>query len=348
MITVIDRPSSPITLVTLDRLVANIGAGSSASDDGIKLMTITFHNLLHIPECVVMNGPPCYNWQFFLERFGGWIMKLVNSRSKPIENLGNELRTIEAVNQYYSEMAPIGETLETQQQATIGAADLYNFTHGSETWTFMKRFGQIAVDESIHDLLRKAYAQLLMAAEPSTCPRSAFELELQVQREMPLRSHLEFAESYCNFRRGDLIVEGSENPITNRPRVNSWIRVRIFSTTYSKFVVRYHQARKFIKHQYCGATHHFAYCDVPEDDPEQVHPDGEYKRCPKTKSIRFGAQTRWTKAFVAVECILTTVSCLEHNGAANPLESLSLTEKFIFDDGNQVEYIRRETSREYI
>lgn len=48
---------------------------------------VTIHALLHVVDDIRMNGPPCNNWSFVMERYCGILVPAVKSRSHPFTAL---------------------------------------------------------------------------------------------------------------------------------------------------------------------------------------------------------------------------------------------------------------------
>lgn len=49
--------------------------------DRLSMCPLTIHALLHVPNDIRMNGPPCFNWSFIMERWCNWL-KPAASKSK--------------------------------------------------------------------------------------------------------------------------------------------------------------------------------------------------------------------------------------------------------------------------
>ena len=48
---------------------------------------LTIHALLHVADDIEMNGPPCYNWSFVMERYCGLLVPAVKSQKHPFTAL---------------------------------------------------------------------------------------------------------------------------------------------------------------------------------------------------------------------------------------------------------------------
>src|SRR5258708_19439441 len=65
---------------------------------------LTAHALLHIPNDIRNNGPPCMNWTFMMERWCGSLLPAIKSWKKPFICLGFQqyqaAQYLEIANQY--------------------------------------------------------------------------------------------------------------------------------------------------------------------------------------------------------------------------------------------------------
>ena len=70
---------------------------------------LTLHALLHIPNNIRNNGPPCMNWTFVMEHWCGSLLPVIKSRKKPFTSLALQqyqtAQYLEVINQQQSAIA---------------------------------------------------------------------------------------------------------------------------------------------------------------------------------------------------------------------------------------------------
>ncbi|KAI9201975.1 uncharacterized protein BJ171DRAFT_516091 [Polychytrium aggregatum] len=293
-------------------------------------MRMYIHQLLHIPANLYSLGPLCHLWQYALEGYGGHLMRSVQSRSRPIENMISR----ELVNQGVDAHERSNAGNHTQRVRQSGSSTHPNF-RGCQLQHYK---GIQLVDSDMNTLLKEAYTREVM----NEATNLLYDLDRSMcsiidewgSSEATIKQYAALVKK--GIKIGSLLDGATAS---NESRCSYWVRVNypwdMIDFGMTKFPLRHLVVERFISHVFRGDTHLWAVCRVPVTREEYGSLESGYRRCPLTKTFHFTGMSS-QRILINVRRIESKVGFLKNN-----------EDVYIMDNGHMPVYIEKEVPESY-